>query len=209
MTNVFMEEFKKRLIKGLIVGGIMVLLMVLSPVLTGRSAFASIPWYLIPVVLIITVLYGTGWYFAFDLIKRAWRKLLRVNRDASISQALTGRGIWIGLFYSLVCFTGGCFLAFIVGNYFMVRDFLLAKQGKPPVSVKFKFDSDMEYDAWARDISVIRAAVDFNQKESGADYKRRAENEKNIEKIENGQIGTVTTEIKDGNKHIEKETTIY
>lgn len=209
MTNIFMEEFKKRLFKGLIVGGIIVLFMILSPFITGRSAFAAFPWYLVPVVLIITVLYGTGWYFAFNLIKRAWRKLLRVNRDASFAQAITGQGIWIGLFYSMLCFTGGCFLAFIVGNYFMVRDYLLAKQGKPPISVKYKFDSDLEYDEWARSLSVIRDAVTYNDIANEADYKQRFENETNLQNIENGYIGTVTTDIKDGSKHIKKKTTIY
>jgi len=209
MINIFMEEFKKRLTKGLIVGGIMVLLMVLSPILMGQSAFASLPWYLVPVVLIITVLYGTGWYFAFNLIKRAWRKFLRVNRDASIWQALTGHGIWLGLLYSMLCFVGGCFLAFVVGNYFMLRDFLLAKQGKPPISVKYKFDSDLEYDAWARDLSAIRDAVTYSDAANGADAKQRFENEINLQNIENGYVGTVTTDIKDGDKHIKKETTVY
>jgi len=209
MTNVFMEEFKKRLTKGLIVGGIMVLLMVLSPILMGQSAFSSLSWYLVPVVLIISVLYGTGWYFAFNLIKRAWRKFLRVNRDASIWQALTGHGIWLGLLYSMLCFVGGCFLAFVVGNYFMLRDFLLAKQGKPPISVKYKFDSDLEYDAWARDLSAIRDAVTYSDAANGADAKQRFENEINLQNIENGYVGTVTTDIKDGDKHIKKETTVY
>jgi len=209
MINIFMEEFKKRLTKGLIVGGIMVLLMVLSPILMGQSAFASLPWYLVPVVLIITVLYGTGWYFAFNLIKRAWRKFLRVNRDASIWQALTGHGIWLGLLYSMLCFVGGCFLAFVVGNYFMLRDFLLAKQGKPPISVKYKFDSDLEYDAWARDLSAIRDAVTYSDIANGADAKQCFENEISLQNIENGYVGTVTTDIKDGDKHIKKETTVY
>jgi len=209
MTNVFMEEFKKRLTKGLIVGGIMVLLMVLSPILMGQSAFSSLSWYLVPVVLIISVLYGTGWYFAFNLIKRAWRKFLRVNRDASIWQALTGHGIWLGLLYSMLCFVGGCFLAFVVGNYFMLRDFLLAKQGKPPISVKYKFDSDLEYDAWARDLSAIRDAVTYSDIANGADAKQCFENEISLQNIENGYVGTVTTDIKDGDKHIKKETTVY
>ena len=209
MKNLFMEEFKKRLTKGLIVGGIMVLLMVLSPVLMGESAFASLPWYLVPVVLIITVLYGTGWYFAFNLIKRAWRKFLRVNRDASIWQALTGHGIWLGLFYSMLCFLGGCFIAFFVGNYFMVRDFLLARKGKSPVSVKYKFDSDLVYSAWAKDVSAIKDAVTYSDIVNGADEKQRFENEINLQNIENGYDGTVTTDIKDGDKHIKKETTVY
>lgn len=204
-----MQEFKKRLIKGLIVGGIIVLLMILSPVITGRSAFAAFPWYLVPVVLIITLLYGTGWYFAFNLIKRAWRKLLRVNRDASFAQAIAGQGIWIGLFYSMLCFTAGCFLAFIVGNYFMIRDYLLAKQGKPPISVKYKFDSDLEYDEWARSLSAIRDAVTYSDIANGADAKQRFDNEINLQNIENGYVGTVTTDIKDGDKHIKKKTTIY
>lgn len=206
--NVFMEEFKKRLTKGLVVGGIMVLLMILSPVLMKQSAFSSLQWYLVPVVLILTVLYGTGWYFAFNLIKRAWRKFLRVNRDASIWQALTGHGIWLGLLYSMLCFLGGCIIAFIVGNYFMICDFMLAKQGKPPISVKYKFDSDLEYDAWARDISTIRDAVTYSDIANEVDDKQRFDNEINLQNIENGYVGTVTTDIKDGDKHIKKKTNI-
>ena len=205
MGKAFMEEFKKRLTKGLIVGGMLVLLMLLSPLFMEQSIFSSLPWYLVPIVLVITLLYGTGWYFAFNLIKRAWRKFLRVNRDATIWQALTGHGIWLGLLYSMLCFVGGCMIAFIVGNYFMVRDFVLAKQGKPPVSVKYKFDSDLEYDNW---ISTVRSAVEFSDVAKHADAEQRFNNEINLQAIENGYVGTVTTDIKDGDKHIKKETTI-
>lgn len=205
MKNVFMEEFKKRLTRGLIVGGVMILLMLLSPLLMGQSVFSSLPWYLVPVVLVITALYGTGWYFAFNLIKRAWRKFLRVNRDATIWQALTGHGIWLGLLYSMLCLVGGCFIAFIVGNYFMIRDFILAKQGKPPVSVKYKFDSDLEYDNW---VSTVRSAVEYSDIANNADAEQRFYNEVNLQAIENGFMGTVTTDIKDGDDTIKKKTTI-
>ncbi len=205
MKNVFMEEFKKRLVKGLMVGGIMILLMLLSPVFMEQNIFSSLPWYLIPVVLTITVLYGTGWYFAFNLIKRAWRKFLRVNRNASIWQAITGHGIWLGLLYSMLCFVGGCIIALVVGNYFMVRDFMLAKQGKPPVSVKYKFDSDLEYDNW---ISTLRSAVEYSDNANNADAEQRFYNEVNLQSIENGFMGTVTTDIKEGDDTIKKKTTI-
>ncbi len=202
MTNVFMEEFKKRLIKALMVGGAFVLFMVLSPLFTDESPFANMSWALVPVVLILTVFYGTGWYFAFNLIKKAWRKFLRVNRDATIIQALTGRGLIIGFTYSIICLVVGSFLSFIVGNYFMVRDYLLAKNGQPPMSVKYKFDSDKEYDSW---VSTVRGAVEYNEIANGASDEVRAENEKALRNIENGYADTVTTYDEDKKK--EKKTT--
>ena len=205
MYNVFMEEFKKRLTKGLVVGEIIIAFMLLYSLFAGQSVFSGMPWYLVPVVLLLTALYGTGWYFAFNLIKRTWRKFLRVNRDASIWQALTGHGIWLGLLYSMLCLIGGCFIAFIVGNFFMLRDFLLARQGKPPVSVKYKFDSDLEYDDW---VSTVRSAVEYSDIANNADAEQRFYNEVNLQAIENGYVGTVTTDVKDGDDTIKKKTTI-
>ena len=205
MYNVFMEEFKKRLTKGLVVGEIIIAFMLLYSLFAGQSVFSGMPWYLVPVVLLLTALYGTGWYFAFNLIKRTWRKFLRVNRDASIWQALTGHGIWLGLLYSMLCLIGGCFIAFIVGNFFMLRDFLLARQGKPPVSVKYKFDSDLEYDDW---VSTVRSAVEYSDIANNADAEQRFYNEVNLQAIENGYVGTVTTDVKDGDDTIKKKTAI-
>lgn len=204
----FVEEFKRRLTKGLIVGGIMILLMVLSPLFMEQNVFSSLPWYLVPVVLIITVLYGTGWYFAFNLIKRVWRKFLRVNRNASIWQALTGHGILAGLLYSMLCFVGGCIIAFFVGNFFMISDFLLARKGKPPMSLKYKFDSDLEYDEWAKDFSAVKGAVVYNDIVNGAEATQRLDNQINLDNIESGYGGTVTTQIKDNNKIVDKKTNI-
>lgn len=206
MENKFMEMFKKRFVKGLIVGGAIILLMVLSSIITGESVFAQLPWYIVPVVLFVTLLYGTGWYFAFNLIKRAWRKFLRVNRDASIWQALTGHGIWSGLLYSMLCFIGGCILALFVGNYFMIMDFLLAKKGEPPISVKYKFDSDLEYDNW---LDTVRAAVDYNGTANGLSAETRMKNQEALSNIENGGMGTITTVVDEGNEKTVKETTIY
>ena len=205
MHNVFMEEFKKNLTKGLIVGEIIIAFMLLYSLFAGQSIFAGMPWYLVPILLTLTALYGTGWYFAFNLIKRAWRKFLRVNRNASIWQALTGHGIWLGLLYSMLCLVGGCFIAFIVGNFFMICDFILAKQGKPPISEKYKFDSDLEYDDW---ISTVRSAVEYSDTANNADAEQRFYNEVNLQAIENGYVGTVTTDVKDGDGTIKKKTTI-
>ena len=188
--NVFMEEFKKRLLKALLVGAAFVAFMLVSPVLTGESAFSQLPWYFVPVVLLVTVLYGTGWYFAFNLIKRAWRKFLRVNRDASIWQALTGKGLILGFAYSLLCFVFGCVIAFFVGNAFMIIDFIRAKGGEAPVSMKYKFDSDIEYDDWTK---ALRDAVEFSDAESGASAEQRLRNELNLQNIEKGLSGTVVT----------------
>ena len=205
--NVFMKQFIKRLTIGLIIGVIILVLMIVYPFGNGQTAFSTLPWYLIPVVAIITLLYGTGWTFAFNLIKRAWRKLLRVNRDASIWQALTGQGLWLGLLYSMLCFVGGCFLALFVGNYFMIRDFLLAKQGQPPISVKYKFDSDLEYNTWAQDVSAIRSAVSYSDQANNADAKQRFENEINLRNMENGYMGTVTTDKNEGGETVKQKTT--
>ena len=57
--------------------------------------------------------------------------------------------------------------------------------------------------------SILRDAVKFIEIDSGADYKRRAENERDLGRIKNGQVGTITPTVKDGNTTIEKETTIY
>ncbi len=208
MNNNFMKEFVKRLTKGLLVGGAIVLFMLLSPLWMGQSAFSELPWYLVPVVILITLLYGTGWYFAFNLIKRTWRKVLRVGRGASLIQALTGRGLFLGIVYSIFCFVGGCLLAFIVGNYFMLRDYLLAKQGKPPVSMKYKFDSDLEYDTWAQDIAAIKAGVIYNDMANDASTERRMENAMNLDNIERGYVGTVTTTVKENGEEKTRKTTI-
>ena len=205
MKNVFMEDFKKRLIKGLLVGGVIVLLMLLSPTFMEPSIFSSLPWYLIPVVFLISLLYGTGWYFAFNLIKRSWRKLLRVNRNASIWQAITGHGLWLGLLYSMICFVGGCILALFVGNYFMVRDFMLAKEDKPPVSVKYKFDSDLEYDDW---VTTLRAAVEYSDYANNVDPLQHWSNEIGLDNIENGKPGIIVTDRKDGDTTVKTETII-
>ncbi len=193
-TNVFMEQFKKRLFKALLVGLVFILFMVISPVLTGESAFSQLPWYIVPVVLLVTVLYGTGWYFAFNLIKRTWRKFLRVNRDATIWQALTGQGFIMGFAYSLLCFALGCVLALFVGNAFMIVDFIRAKNGQAPVSMKFKFDSDMEYDDWTK---TLRQAVEYSDAANSASAEQKLSNELNLQNIENGLSGTVVTKKND------------
>ncbi len=205
--NTFTKDFTKRLIRGLIIGfGILALTIVLPALSGGTSPYVNLPWYLVPVVVIVTLLYGTGWYFAFALIKRAWRKLLRVNKNASIWQAINGRGLVLGIFYGLLCFTAGCLLAFIVGNFFMISDFVLACKGKPPISVKYKFDSDKEYDSW---VSTFSAAVRYNDTENIASDKRKFYNEANLKLIENGQSGVVVTERKKSNGDSETvETTV-
>ncbi|MBQ7986250.1 MAG: hypothetical protein IJ304_03170 [Clostridia bacterium] len=205
MKNFFMENFKKRLTKALLVGGAIALIMVLSPLFMEPHLFSSIPWFLVPVVLVVAVLYGTGWYFAFNLIKRVFRKFLRVNRDASIWQAITGRGLILGFFYSMICLTLGCFISFIVGNYFMIRDFMLAKQDRPPVSLKYKFDNDLEYDNW---LSTLRAAVTYSDIANNVDPITRLSNEAALDNIENGDPGVIITERKEGGKTITTETTI-
>ncbi len=209
MTNIYMDNFKKRLIKGLLLGVAMVVFIIIYSVVGSQNPFSELPWYLVPVVLVLTVLYGTGWYFAFNLIKRAWRKFLRVNRDATIWQALTGHGIWMGLLYSMLCFIGGCFLAFIVGNFFMVKDYLLAKRGQPPVSMKYKFDSDLEYNNWADSLEVMKQAVRYNDVENNTSAEHRMKNEFNMQNIEDGRAGHINVTVKDGNKRIDKKIDIY
>lgn len=207
--NVFMERFIKRLTKGLLVGAAFVLLVLISPLIMSENPLSAFPWYLVPVVLIVTVLYGTGWYFGFALIKRFFRKFLRINRDASIMQALLGRGLIMGFAMGLLCLTIGCFITFFVGNIFMVMDFIKAKQGHPAVSEKFKFDSDLEYDSWAEEIATVRNVVKYNEAVYGADESVQMENKKNLEEIEKGNFGTVTTVVNEnGNKKVNK-TDIY
>lgn len=183
MKNEFMEKFKKRMWKALLVGGLLVLFMVTTPLWSSTNPFASIPIALIPVVLLVTVLYGTGWYFAFNLIKRSWRKFLRANHDATIWQAITGKGWLPGILYGMICFIGGCIIAFFVGNYFMIRDYLLAKKGLPPISVKYKFDSDLEYDECVREFNALCDAVHYNEAEHNADSQTRAANEKRLQEL--------------------------
>ncbi len=207
--NVFMERFIKRLTKGLLVGAAFVLLVLVSPLIMHENPLAAIPWYLVPVVLIVTVLYGTGWYFGFAMLKRVLRKFLRINRDASIMQAIAGRGFIMGLIMGLICLTAGCFLTFIIGNVFMIMDFIRAKQGKPAVSEKYKFDSDLEYDSWAEDIAIVRTAVEYNEVINGADASIHMENERNLDKIEKGNRGTVTTLVDENGKKKIRKTDIY
>ena len=189
-------RIQKRLFKALIVGAVFVAFMLISPLLTGVNPFAQIPWYLVPVVLVITVFYGTGWYFAFNLVKRMWRKFLRVNRDASIVAAITGRGIIVGFAYSLLCLTIGCFISFIVDNWFMIYDYILARQGKPPVSVKYKFDSDLEYDTW---VDAVRLGVAISESENGVTEEEHYKNESALDDIANGNSGTIITHDEEGN----------
>jgi len=191
LANVYMEEFKKRLTKGLIGGGLLALFMVLSPIIMGESVFASVPWYLVPVLLIVTVLYGTGWAFAYNLLKRCLRIFVRTTEDATIWQMFASNGFLMGFVYALVFLIIGCFVSFILGNIFMVIDFLRAKQGKAPVSVKYTFDGDKNIDRSERIKSVIENASGYNDAASGASYERREENQRNLEKIRNGESGTL------------------
>jgi len=209
MENGFMNLFKKRMLKASIVGGLMALLMLLSPILMKQSNVELLPWYLIPVIVVLGFFYGTGWYFAWNLVKRAWRKMLRVNREASIWQALTGHGFLIGLLYGMICLTGGCFLAPFVGNYFMIYDYFLARNEQPPVSLKHKFDSDLEYDSWAETVAAIKGAVGYSDAVNGSDPKTRAENEEAIKEIEAGRSGTITTTVTENGEKVKKKTTFY
>ncbi len=176
MQNKFMEKFKKRLIKALGVGGLMVLFMITTPLWSSVNPFESLPTILIPIVLLLTILYGTGWYFAFNLIKRSFRKFLRASSDATIWQAITGKGLVLGIVYGMICLVVGCILAVFVGNYFMVRDYLLAKEGQPPISVKYKFDSDLEYDECICEFNTLCNAVHYNEAANNVDAQTRAKN---------------------------------
>lgn len=209
MKNIYMERFVKRLTKGLLVGATFVLLVLISPLIMKENPFSALPWYLVPVVLIVTVLYGTGWYFGFALIKRFFRKALRINRNASIAQAIAGKGLILGIITGMFCFVIGCVISFVVGNYFMIADYLAAKKGKPAVSEKFKFDSDKDYDEWAEDFAALKRTVEFNEIKNKASAEVRAENAYNLDKIERGEIGKVTTLTEENGEKKVQETTVY
>jgi len=145
--NVYMKKFVKKFALGVIIGALLVTLCALIPILK------LFKWYIVPLVVLALLLYGTGLVFSMTFIKKTLRKFLKIDSETPIRKGITESGWVWGIVYSIICIIVGLVIAFFVGNYFMIRDFLNAKKNKPPVSAKHRFDNNEAYEKWAEDLA--------------------------------------------------------
>ncbi|MBQ3150829.1 MAG: hypothetical protein IJB86_06255 [Clostridia bacterium] len=155
-----LEEWLIKLLKGIGVGLLVFLFMLISGEFKGEGVGRTLLF-----VLGIMV-YTIGFSFGFIVLKLAWRKFVARGRNISFFAALTGGGVGAFVF-ALLILIAGIVCAWVIGWVFCVVDIICAVQGRRLLSsiIEARY-GDRTYEPADPGV-VIEDAVRYNYQNHG------------------------------------------